>query len=100
MQVREHVAKVAELRRKIREADDRVSDWELRDLWDQAQFELGKVRLFGDLVLAAFFEEEKPKDRERKLAVFLCAVGQPLPRARPPAVPARRDRGASSLTRG
>ena len=45
MQVREHVAKVAELRRAIREADESVSDWELRDLWDEAQFELGKVRL-------------------------------------------------------
>ena len=28
---------------RIREADERVSDWELRDLWDEAQFELGKV---------------------------------------------------------
>ena len=43
-------------------ADETVSDWELRDLWDEAQFELGKVRLFGDLVLAAFFEGEKPKE--------------------------------------
>ena len=68
MQVREHVAKVAKLRRRIREADETVSDWELRDLWDEAQFELGKVRLFGDLVLAAFFEGEKPKEREGKRA--------------------------------
>ena len=56
MRVREHVAKVAELRRKIREADESIAEWELGDHWDQAQFELGKVRLFGDLVLAAFFE--------------------------------------------
>ena len=27
-----------------------VSDWELRDLWDEAQRELDEVRLFGDLV--------------------------------------------------
>jgi hypothetical protein len=66
MDVREPLDRVMELRRRIREADDSVPDWELRDLWDQAQGELSKVRLFGDLVLAAFFEEEKPKDRERK----------------------------------
>ena len=66
MQVREHVVKVAELRRRIREADESVSDWELRDLWDEARFELGRVRLFGDLVLAAFFEEGKPKRARAK----------------------------------
>ena len=74
MRVREHVAKVAELRRQIREADESVSDWELRDLWDEAQFELGKVRLFGDLVLAAFFEGEKPKEREAKRSEYASAV--------------------------
>ena len=64
--MREHVAKVAELRQRIRDADERVSDRELRDLWDEAQLELGKVRLFGDLVVAAFFAGEKPKEREAK----------------------------------
>ena len=74
MQVREHVAKVAKLRQRIREADERVSDWELRDLWDQAQLELGKMRLFGDLVVAAFFEGEKPKEREAKRSGYANAV--------------------------
>ena len=74
MQVRAHVAKVAELRQRIREADESVSDRELRDLWDEAQFELGKVRLFGDLVLAAFFERERPKERERKRVEYANAV--------------------------
>lgn len=74
MQVREHVAKVTELRWKIREADESVSDWEQRDLWDEAQFELGKVRLFGDLVLAAYFEGGKPKERERKRGEYARAV--------------------------
>ena len=57
MQVRGHVAKIATLRQRIREADESVSDWELRDIWDEARFELGTVRLFGDLVLAAFLRE-------------------------------------------
>ena len=88
MRVREHVAKVAELRQRIREADESVSDWELRDLWDEAQFELGKVRLFGDLVLAAFFEGEKPKERERKRSEYASAVVE------------RRGRALSRLARG
>jgi len=74
MRVREHVAKVAELRRKIREADEGISDWELRDLWDQAQFELSQVRLFGDLVVSAFFEGEKPREREAKRSAYANAV--------------------------
>ena len=74
MRVREHVAKVAELRRRIREADESVSDWERRDLWDEAQLELGKVRLFGDLVLAAFFECSKPKEREARRNEYASAV--------------------------
>ena len=74
MQVREHVATVAERRQRIREADERVSDRERRDLWDQAQFELNKVRLFGDLVVAAFFEGEKPKEREGKRRAYANAV--------------------------
>jgi len=74
MRVREHVAQVAELRREIRDAGESVSDRERRDLWDEAQFELGKVRLFGDLVLAAFFEGAKPKERDAKRAEYANAV--------------------------
>ena len=74
MQVRGHVAKIATLRQRIREADESVSDWELRDLWDEARVELGTVRLFGDLVLAAFFEKGKPKERERKRSEYANAV--------------------------
>ena len=74
MRVREHVEKVAELRARIREADESVSDWELHDLWDEARFELGKVRLFGDLVLAAFFKGGKAKEREAKRSEYAGAV--------------------------
>jgi hypothetical protein len=74
MRVREHVAKVAALRRKIREAGEGVSDWELRDLWDEALFELSQVRLFGDLVVSAFFEGEKPREREAKRSAYASAV--------------------------
>ena len=74
IELRKCVARAAELRRRIREADETVSDWELRDLWDAARFELGKVRLFGDLVIAAFFEESKPKERRAKRDEYAGAV--------------------------
>ena len=64
----------AGLRRRIRAADVSVPDWELRDWWDQARFELDKVRLFGDLVTAAFFEGTKPKERETKRAGYAAAI--------------------------
>ena len=64
----------AGLRRRIREADANVSDWDLRDWWDQAGFELGKVRHFGDLTIAAFFDGAKPKEREAKNGEYARAV--------------------------
>ena len=64
--VREPLDRVSELRRQIRSADETVSDLELRDLWDEAEIDLGKVQLFGDLILAAFFEGKKPKEKKEK----------------------------------
>jgi hypothetical protein len=74
VRVREHLAKVEELRRKIREADESVSDWERRDLWDEARFELDEARLLGDLAVAAYFEAERPKERERRRSEFANTV--------------------------
>ncbi|MBI1849413.1 MAG: N-6 DNA methylase [Planctomycetes bacterium] len=69
--MREQLQKVVELRQRIREADEGVTDSELRDIWDKAQFELSKTRLAGDLVVAAFFEGEKPREREVKRSEYL-----------------------------
>ncbi len=74
MRVAMHVAEASELRRQIRDADDSVADWEIRDLWDEAQFELSKVRLFGDLVLAAFFEGGNNAERAKKRGHYANAV--------------------------
>ena len=74
MRVREHVAKAAALRRRIREAGEEVSDRERHDLWRDARDELEAVRLFGDLALAAFFAEAKPMQREAKRLEFADAV--------------------------
>ena len=74
MRAREHLAKASELRRRIREADDSVSETELRQLCDDARYETDNVRLLGDLALAAFFEGSKPKQREDLRRQFADAV--------------------------
>lgn len=66
MRVREHLEQVGGLRRQIREADEDITDEELHNLWDAAQRELDQVRLFGDLVVAAYFDEEASKEREAR----------------------------------
>jgi len=76
MRVREHVASAAELRRRIREAGEEVSDQELHALWHDARNEIDEVRLYGDLALAAFFAEAKPKQREAKRLQFTTAVAE------------------------
>ena len=72
--VREPMAKATELRRRIREAGEEVSDQELHGLWHDARNEIDAVRLYGDLALAAFFAEPKPKQREAKRLEFAGAV--------------------------
>ena len=72
--VREHMAKATALRQRIREAGEEVSDRALHDLWRDARNEIDAVRLYGDLALAAFFAERKPKQREAKRLEFAGAV--------------------------
>jgi len=74
MRVREHVARIAELRKRIREAGEDVPDKDLRELWKEVLAELGNVRLFGDLVMAAFFGAEKLKERDEKRNEYASAV--------------------------
>ena len=74
MRISEHMAEAAELRRRIREAGEEVSDRELHDFWHDARDEIDPVRLYGDLVLAAYFAEAKPKQREAKRLEFARAV--------------------------
>ena len=72
--VREAVETASELRRQIREADDTVDERRLQNLWREAQDAVGEVRLFGDLVLAAFFEGAKPKERESRRSAYQEAI--------------------------
>ena len=72
--VREALDEASALRRRIREADDTVTDERLHRLWRGAQDALTDVRLFGDLTLAAFFEGSKPKERAARLAAYRDAI--------------------------
>ena len=47
LRISEHVAEAAELRRRIREAGEEVSDRELHDLWHDARNEIDTVRLYA-----------------------------------------------------
>ena len=76
LQGREHLKQAAELRHLIQEADETVSNWELRDLLQESYEEIDAVRFHGDLVLAAFLEEPTAAAREarrKKLADSVLA---------------------------
>ena len=66
MEVQRQLARVSELRQLIRELGDEAPEHELRELLDEADRELRNVRRVGDLVLAAYFEGAKPKERESR----------------------------------
>ncbi len=74
LRIREHLAKVSELRAKIRNAGEDVSDWALRYMWDEAQAETSAARLLGDLAVAAFFDGKNKKEREAKRAEYAKVV--------------------------
>ena len=71
---RDHLDKAAELRQLIRDADDTVTDTELRALWDAADYEISAVRLLGDLVLSAFFGGTNARTREARRKEFATDV--------------------------
>ena len=74
MRIREHLAKIAALRQRIRAAGEEVSDRERRLCWREVKDELDEAAVFGDLVLAAFFEKAKPRERESLRAQIADAL--------------------------
>ena len=74
MQVREHVEHVATLRERIHRTEESGSDSGLQKLWQDTQIAMDRVRLYGDLVLLAFFDREPLVDLETRRAVFAQAV--------------------------
>ena len=76
--IRECLKEIDRLRRSIREADENVSDWALRDLWVKATYECGQVAFLGDLVIAAFVHGSNAKSREKLRSQFAGAVAANL----------------------
>lgn len=74
VQITRHLERVVELRRAIREAGEDVSDFQLRDMWDEAEHELAQARLYGDVAVLAFFAGTNKRSREAKRAEYLGAV--------------------------
>jgi len=74
VKVREHLSRAVELRAKIRDADDSVTDRELHDLWYQAEQEMIAIRRVGDLVVKAYFDGDGAKDRDDKRIVYANAI--------------------------
>ena len=70
MEVQRHMARVSELRQLIHERGDQAPEHVLRGLLDEAERELRNVRRVADLVLTAFFEGGKPKERESKRVMY------------------------------
>ncbi|MDW8373902.1 MAG: N-6 DNA methylase, partial [Planctomycetota bacterium] len=66
LETRQQVARAADLRARIRHASEGVSDAELNALWQEAQQALARVRLYGDLAVAAFFAGRTAKEREAR----------------------------------
>ena len=77
-QLQGEVERVGVLRRQIREAADEVSDFELRDLLEEAEQVATKLRTYGDLLIEAFFAGSKDKQRRNALeaASALIAAGE------------------------
>ena len=65
-EVGEALSRVIALRQQIRNAGEAVPDDARRALWKDAKAAMSTVRLFGNLVVAAFFGERKPAARERE----------------------------------
>lgn len=74
MEAAKHLAEASEKRRRIREAEDDVSDQEKKKLWCEAKSHADDAKFLGDLVVAAFFESVKPREREATRAELAGAV--------------------------
>ena len=70
LEVQRHVTRVSAMRQLVRTLGAAAPEHELRELLDEAERELRNVRRVADLVLTAFFEGGKPKERESKRAMF------------------------------
>jgi hypothetical protein len=82
------------IREEIRRADDSLfREEQLKKLLEQSEQATAAMKIAGDLVIAAFFGEEKDKDREA-LRLTHAAIAQAALKAGEPEVTARAARTA------
>ena len=91
MEARGHLARVAEGRKRIRDAGPDVTQAELKTLWGAVDDELGNVRLLGDCVLAAFLEGRNTKTREAARSAYAKSILDPGFDSQPNPLDALRD---------
>jgi hypothetical protein len=70
LRTREHIARAYDLRALIRQAGSDIPEPELKELLREADDELAQIKLAGDLVVAAFFLGNRPKERKTRLGYF------------------------------
>jgi len=73
-EINKAITKVAELRRLIQQLGGEIPEGELQDLMDEMDQALRRARQIADLVLLAFFEGEKNKERNDNLARYAEVV--------------------------
>lgn len=64
IEVRRSVERIEKLRGMIQDASEEISNSQLQAYWNRASIEIDMIRLFGDLVVVAFFDESRPSARE------------------------------------
>ena len=64
--VRKHLQKIAKLRQQIRVRGGSASEQELRAILDAVERELSVVRKVGDIILSAYFEKSKARERKQR----------------------------------
>ena len=77
-QVEERLKRVTEFRQEILAARDDVPYEYLRQQLDVADEQLSLARLAGDLVIAAYFSEDKDRQREQKLDELAAKLAEYL----------------------
>ena len=70
IEVRKRLKRISKLRNEIRKAGVSVLEQDLRNLLEETQCEMRRIREIADLILAAFFNSSNSKERERKRVVF------------------------------
>ena len=69
-EVTKALEQVTEMRRMIQKLGGEIPEQELQDLMNEMDRSLTKIRQFADLVLLAFFEGKKAKERKDNLARY------------------------------